>query len=70
MGRNERLRRRAKICGWLLRYHTSLSMLMFGYAPVVFDWRRALPRGLLLPYWRGLPMVSIKKSAPPESAPA
>lgn len=67
MSRQRRMRDRVKRAFWLWDIVNARETLLFGFSQQSIDWRRPLRGGLLLPFWRGCPLVaprSRKASAP------
>lgn len=59
MGRLRRMQKRARRARELMARRSTQDRLLWGYSMEMIEWRRPLPRGLILPFWQGLPLVSV-----------
>lgn len=70
MSRQRRIRDRAKRARWLLTLVSWRERLLFGVSAQRIDWRRPLRNGLMLPFWRGCPLVAPRSRKAAASVPA
>jgi len=61
MGRVRRMQKRARRARELMARQSVRDMMLLGYSMELIEWRRPLPRGLMLPFWQGLPLLSVNQ---------
>lgn len=59
MSRKRRLQDRAKRGCWLMNRVAAMDMIFLGFTAQQLDWRRPLRSGVMLPFWRGCPVVGL-----------